>query len=73
MSSDLKLLVHEALDQLPTEEHGGLSKFKIAIDLVIHSSQEENDALRTWMNTFSILTYDGENVAVSGKECRAVI
>jgi hypothetical protein len=73
MTPDLKLLVHENLDHLPPEERGGVSKFKIAIDLVIHSSQEGHDALRTWLNTFSILAYDGENVAVAGRECRAVI
>ena len=73
MVPELKFLVHEALARLPIDEQAGVSKFKIMIDLVVHSSQEGNDALRNWLDTFSILAYDGENVAVAGTECRAVI
>ena len=73
MSSELKTLTHDDLDELDEGATGCVTMFKIITGHMVLRNQETIDALHEWIRIFDIRQFDGENVTSACGRCRAVI
>jgi hypothetical protein len=71
--SNLLIRVTQTFDNLHKAEQGGLTFFKIIMDEAYKSSFESKQGLLTWMKSFDVRNYDGENVAIATSHFKAVL
>ena len=68
----LLLRVKQSYDVLPPAQQGGLVFFKLVADAIDKDTFENRQALIDWMKSFTILSYDGENVDVASTRFSAI-
>ena len=62
--STLHTQVDQLFENLPKEEQGGVTYFKLIMEVAYKSSFQSMQGLLEWMKWFDIHKYDGEKVAV---------
>jgi hypothetical protein len=65
--------VDQLFENLPKEEQGGVTYFKLIMEVAYKSSFQSMQGLLEWMKGFDIRKYDGENVAVAVTHFKAVL
>jgi hypothetical protein len=63
--STLRTQVDQLFENLPKEEQGGVTYFKLIMEVAYKSSFQSMQGFLEWMKGFDIRKYDGENVAVA--------
>jgi hypothetical protein len=65
--STLRTQVDQLFENLPKEEQGRVTYFKLIMEVAYKSSFQSMQGLLEWMKGFEIRKYDGENVEVAFK------
>jgi hypothetical protein len=69
----LKTQVDQLFENLPKEEQGGVTYFKLIMDVAYKTSFQSMQGLLEWMKGFDVRKYDGEDVAVAVSHFKAVL
>ena len=73
MDPELKVCVHDDLEELSNDAKGGITTFRLMAQHMVLQSQEIIDGLLEWIRSFDIRNYDGKNVSIAIGCCKAVI
>ena len=73
MTTELKTLVLDDLENLEMTANGAITMFKIATNHMVLRNQESIDSLHDWIRTSYIQKVSGKNVSIAVTQCKAVI